>query len=121
MSVEETLALKTFPVIVNTECKNINRIYPTKQRQVAAIYSCAREFDIIHRIYIFGSSVTAKCNFDSDLDICIDADVSDGMKVYDMQKAFGDACEWNCDMLMLANIGQGLRDTVQNEGVIIYE
>jgi len=103
------------------ECKNINRIYPIKQRQVAAIYDLARGFDIIRRIFIFGSSITSRCNIDSNLDMCIDADISDGLKVYDMQKAFGEACDWNCDILMYANMGQTLRDTVQKEGVVIYE
>ena len=93
---------------------------PIKQRQVVAIYDRAGEFDIIRRIIIFGSNVTAKCNIDSDLDICIDADTSDGLKVYDMQKAVGEACDWNCDILMYANMGQTLRNTVQKEGVVIY-
>lgn len=121
MRVEDTLSLKQFPVTVATECKNINRIYPIKQRQVAAIYDRARDFDIIRKIIIFGSSVTAKCNIDSDLDMCIDADISDGLKVYDMQKAMGEICNWNCDILMYANIGEALRETVQKEGVVIYE
>ena len=113
MRAEDTLTLERFPVVVDTECKNINKIYPIKQRQVAAIYNRARDFDIIRRIYIFGSSVTAKCNIDSDLDMCVDADTSDGLKVYEMQKAFGEACDWNCDIIMYANMGQKLRDTVQ--------
>ena len=92
-----------------------------KQKQVAAIYDRARDFDIIRKIIIFGSSVTAKCNIDSDLDMCIDADTSNGLKVYEMQKAFGEVCDWNCDILMYQNIGPKLRDTVQREGVVIYE
>ena len=121
MQVDDTLTLKRFPVVVHTDCKNINRIYPIKQRQVAAIYDKAKDFDIIRKIIIFGSSVTARCKIDSDLDVCIDADTSDGMKVYDMQKAFGEVCDWNCDMIMYAHMGQALRETIQREGVVIYE
>lgn len=121
MRVEDTLKMQRFPVTVKTKCKNISRVYPLKQKQVAEIFDRASGFDIIRRIFVFGSSVTSKCNIDSDLDLCIDADTSDGMKVYEMQRAFGEACAWNCDILMYSNIGKTLRDTVQKEGVIIYE
>jgi len=121
MTVEDSLTMKRFPVTVRTDCKNIDRIYPLKQRQVSKIYDRAKEHEIVRKIFVFGSSVTPKCTVDSDLDLCIDADVSDGMKVYNLQKAIGDACDWNCDMLMYANIGDTLKETIQKEGVIIYE
>ena len=121
MRVEDTLTMKNFPVVVNTECRNINRVYPLKQKQVAEIYLRARNFDIIRKIIVFGSSVTPKCTIRSDLDLCVDADVSDGMKVYEMQKVFGEVCDWNCDIVMYSNMGNSLRDTVQKEGVVIYE
>lgn len=38
--------------------------------------------------------MAGKCNINSDLDICIDADTSDGMKIYNMQKEIGDICNW---------------------------
>ena len=73
------------------------------------------------KIYIFGSSVTGRCNIDSDLDICIDADTSDGIKIYHMQKEVGEICDWNCDIVMYSNIGERLKKTIQEEGVVIYE
>lgn len=121
MQAKDTLALERFPVTVKTRCKNIDRIYPLKQAQVSEIFDRARQFDIVKRIIVFGSSVTSRCNIDSDLDLCVDADVSDGLKVYEMQKAFGDACDWNCDIIMYANMGSALKETVRREGVVIYE
>ena len=121
MTVEETLSLERFPVTIQTDCPNIERIYPLKQRQVSEISKCAKQFDVVKRIIIFGSSVTPRCNVDSDLDICVDADTSDGMKVYEVEKAIGDICDWNCDIIIFSNVGQSLRTTVQNEGVVIYE
>ena len=121
MKVEDTLTMKRFPVTVKTECKNIDRIYPLKQSQVAKIYSQAGHFPIIRRIIVFGSSVTPRCHIDSDLDICVDADTSDGMKIFEMQKAIGDACDWNCDIVMYADTGSSLKETVNREGVVIYE
>ena len=121
MNTNDTLRLHRFPIVIESNCQNISRIYPLKQRQVDALHNMAADFDIVRKIYIFGSSVTPKCNIDSDLDICIDADTSDGMKVFDLQKAVGDICDWNCDILMYSNIGSVLKNTIDKEGVVIYE
>lgn len=58
MHVKDTLKIKDFPVVVRTDCKNIRRIYPLKQRTVAKIYEVALSHKVIRKIYIFGSSVT---------------------------------------------------------------
>lgn len=121
MQVKDTLSMKDFPVVVKTDCKNIRHVYPLKQRTVARLYEAALNHEVIRRIYVFGSSVTGRRNIDSDLDICIDADVSDGMKIYHMQKEIGDICDWNCDIVMYSNIGERLRKTIREEGVVIYE
>ena len=121
MSVEDTLTMKRFPVTVAGDCKNLDRIYPLKQRQVAEIYNRAKNFGKIRRIIVFGSSVTPKCHIDSDLDLCIDADTTDGLSVFQMQKAIGEACDWRCDIVMYPDIGNTLRETIHREGVVIYE
>lgn len=121
MEVKDTLALKRFPIVVKTDCKNIYRVYPLKQKIAVQLYKIGEEYKEIKRIYIFGSSVTSRCHIDSDIDICIDADVSDGMKIFEMQSKIGDACDWNCDIIMYSNLGSRLKETIQKEGVIIYE
>lgn len=121
MTVDDTLKLKRFPIVVTTDCGNISRIYPLKQAAVSKIYDKAADFDVIRKIIIFGSAVTPKCHIDSDLDICIDADTSDGIKIFDLQKEIGEACDWNCDILMYQNIGNNLRNTIDKEGVVVYE
>lgn len=75
MEVKDTLELKRFPIVVKTDCKNIHRIYPLKQKIAAQLYKIGEEYKEIKRIYIFGSSVTNRCHIDSDIDICIDADL----------------------------------------------
>ena len=121
MNTFDTMNLKHFPVVVDSDCMNISRVYPLKQKIVDELHKKAEDFDIVKRIYVFGSSVTPRCNIDSDIDICIDADTSDGMKVFELQKAVGDICDWNCDILMYSNIGSVLKDTIDKEGVVIYE
>ena len=111
MQAKDTLALERFPVTVKTRCKNIDRIYPLKQAQVSEIFDRARQFDIVKRIIVFGSSVTSRCNIDSDLDLCVEADISDGLKVYEMQKAykndpigFGTALREACRNIMIVKM-----------------
>lgn len=121
MIARDTLKITNFPLVVSSGCRNMSRIYPLKQQQVAEIYDEAKKHDIVKKIIVFGSSVTARCHAGSDLDICIDADVSDGMKVYELQKQIGDICGWNCDILMYSNLGSHLKKTINQEGVVIYE
>lgn len=121
MKVKDTLELTRFPIVVKTDCKNIYRVYPLKQRVVAQLYHIGKEYSEIKRIYIFGSSVTSRCHIDSDIDICVDADVSDGMKIFEIQSKIGEACGWNCDIIMYSNLGDRLKETIHKEGVVIYE
>lgn len=121
MTAQDTLELKRFPVVVNSDCRVMSKIYPLKQAEVERIIEAAGRFSFVNKIYIFGSSVTSRCHIDSDLDICIDADARDGMDVYRLQQVIGDICDWNCDIVMYQNIGNRLKDTIAKEGVIIYE
>jgi len=121
MIAKDTLKLKTFPQVIPSDCRNIRRVYPLKQRQVADICEEAKKHEIVRRVIIFGSSVTPRCHIDSDLDICIDADVSDGMKVHELQTRIGTICDWNCDILMYCDLGNRLKKTIDQEGVVVYE
>lgn len=121
MVAKDTLTMNRFPKVVLSDCHNLRRIYPLKQKQVAQIYDKVKDNSIVRRAIIFGSSVTGRCHTGSDLDICIDADVSDGMKVYELQRQIGEICNWNCDILMYSNLGSRMKNTVEREGVVIYE
>lgn len=110
-----------FPVVVESECKVINKVYPLKQKEVSLIFDLVSRYREVHRVYVFGSSVTSKCHMDSDIDICIDLDVCDGLKVYEIENAIGNICNWNCDILVYSNLGNQLKDTIRREGVIVYE
>lgn len=80
MEVKDTLNLTCFPIVVKTDCKNIYCVYPLKQKVVAELYNIALKYEEIRKIYIFGSTVTGRCNIESDLDICIDADGTGGYR-----------------------------------------
>lgn len=121
MKAKDTLNMRWFPKVVQSDCRAIRKIYPLKQKQVSGIYEVVKNRPEVRRVFIFGSSVTGRCHVGSDLDICIDADVSDGMRIYDLQSKIGTICDWNCDILMYNNIGQKLKNTIEQEGVVIYE
>lgn len=121
LTVEDLKTLRVFPVIVQTDCENIYRVYPLKQRMVAKIYEIAKRYPDVRRVYLFGSAVTSKCHIGSDLDVCVDMETEDGMEEYRLNGEIGEACDWNCDILMYRNIGSKLRNQIEEEGVIIYE
>lgn len=52
MQVKDTLKIKDFPVVVRTDCKNIRRIYPLKQKNVAKRYEAALNHEVIRKIKI---------------------------------------------------------------------
>ena len=121
ITVDDLKNLKIFPIVTQTDCKNIYRVYPLKQRSVAKIYEIAKNYPMIRKIYIFGSSVTNKCHVGSDLDICIDITAKDGLMEYKLYEEIGNASDWNCDILMYHHIGEKLKRQIEKEGVIIYE
>ena len=48
---------------------NINRIFPTKQRYVAALLDECKKDPNIQRVVVFGSALLAGCNLWSDIDV----------------------------------------------------
>lgn len=50
MNVDDTLTLRRFPVTVETDCKNIDRIYPLKQKQISEIVKRAGLFPIVRKL-----------------------------------------------------------------------
>lgn len=121
LTVEALKNLSVFPIIVQTDCKKIYRVYPLKQRMAAEVYDIAKKYPEVRKVYLFGSAVTNKCHRDSDLDVCVDMVTEDGMKEYDLNREIGDACNWDCDILMYRHIGSKLRNQIEEEGVVIYE
>lgn len=49
--------------------KNINRIFPTKQKDVGEMVEVCKKDENIQKVIVFGSSVTPLCNPWSDIDI----------------------------------------------------
>ena len=71
--IEEEKRNQTFPTPYKeySHIKNMNKIFPTKQRLVYNIVNEFKNNNIIEKIIIFGSSITDKVKPTSDLDIAI--------------------------------------------------
>jgi len=60
-----------FPIIVDSDFKDINRIHPLKQKAIAAIHDAIEDDADIKQAIVFGSSTNLKCNLQSDIDLYI--------------------------------------------------
>lgn len=63
-----------FPIIVDSDFKEINRIHPLKQKAVTAIHDALRDDADVKQAIVFGSSTSLKCNPQSDIDLYISID-----------------------------------------------
>ena len=54
---------------------DLSMVYPLQQRNVVSVYELLRSNPLIKAVTVFGSSVSQKCNINSDLDLLLDVDV----------------------------------------------
>lgn len=97
--------------------QNVNKIFPTKQKDVALLVNKLKENKKIKRIIIFDSSVTWACNPWRDIDIYIEHDAENLNSInipYSDIKSSLDI--W--DSLLVDN---NLLKEIIDKGVIIYE
>lgn len=93
--------------------RNANHVFPTQQQDVATIVRvCAGSLGL-HRIVIFGSSVTPLCNPWSDIDVYFEAEDGWIPPVFDTVAAV--------DCWTTATVDRELLDEIFRTGVIVYE
>ena len=108
--------IKVFPVCIdcNEEEKRIlQHVYPIMQSYVQQIIRST--FPGVTKIILFGSSITMKCNIESDLDIAIQTNI------YDL-RVFHAMIPIKCDVLYYNDIAQGDQLLTEvNTGLVIKE
>lgn len=93
-----------FPIVVSDERIDMSRIYPTQQKSVKKVIDELRQEKSLDKVILFGSSITMRCNKDSDLDFCV------GLKNYTMDlknrvsEKIQEACDWKADILWFDRI-----------------
>ena len=94
---------------------NINKIFPTQQEAVAEMIEVCKKIPNIRKIIIFGSSVTPRCNPESDIDIYFETvkemnkwpSIGSHTVVFDKWDNF--------------TVDKNLYDEIMKTGVLVYE
>lgn len=116
-----------FNKVVTEDILNIQYIHPLKQRVVAEIVQCACKDDGVKTIRVFGSSITSKCDFDSDLDICIewkfDCYDAEGVLVPEtlqFMQSISLITQGKCDVVHFQYLEGTVVEDAAKKGVIVY-
>ena len=101
-------------IITDREFQNAKYVFPLQQRDVLKIVEKAEKEPNIHRVIIFGSSVTAQCNPWSDIDVYLEQ-VSENTTI-----TFEDL-EAPVDKWTNFSTDEDLLKEIKTTGVCVYE
>ena len=102
--------------------KELSLINVIKRKQVADCINVISKYDFVKRLIIFGSSVTDRCDTNSDIDICIDMiGNTRGLHTYQLGVELNKVCENNCDILTYNKLRGKIKNEIDDKGVIVYE
>lgn len=96
-----------------TPFRNVEYIFPTQQRDVAELIGQWKAVDAVHKIVIFGSSVTSACNPWSDIDVYVELDSEVNLKRPHFEVPIDLWTNFDVDDRLLAEINE--------TGVLVYE
>ena len=103
----------SFKVINKNRYKNIEHVHPIQQENVGKIVNALMDYETVKKIIIFGSSVTPKCNYQSDLDVYVELDKEENVKTYDVDVPVDFWTNFNVDPKML--------EEIKMKGVVVYD
>ena len=114
-----------FPIIVNNDNYECNRIHPLMQKMVNKIYNFVSNTYEIEKVIIFGSSINIRCNRNSDIDIAvkIKSESFNRNVQNNISEQIQEITEYNSDIIWLNTIDQNTKlfNNINTKGVIIYE
>ncbi len=116
-----------FNKVADTDVENIEYIHPLKQKLVSEIVEAARLDKGVKSLRVFGSAITNQCDFESDLDICIDwnFDCYDAEGVLVPEAAsflniISVLTKGNCDVVHFKYLEGTVVEHDAKKGVIVY-
>lgn len=119
-----------FENVTQYDYRILHKIHPFKQNEVAQLIELCKQFPVLAKIIVFGSSITYGCSPHSDLDIAVDwnckAYVDGGVlspEIYDAMQAIQKNSKYNIDILQIQGKDcwdSGLSKSIE-KGVVIYE
>lgn len=111
--------MRIFPKVTDGD-EVLKYVFPTKQRDVQKAISIAREDERIRRLIVFGSAVTVKCGMTSDIDLAIDADISED-EFLEIARKFYSGIPSEIDLVQYNRIKSDLlKSEIDNKGVELY-
>ena len=90
-----------FKVLYNSDKVDMRRVFPTKQLVVSKINQTFAGDKRLACIMLFGSSVTMKCNKDSDIDLLVrlNKDYITVETKNEISEKLQEICDWNADII----------------------
>lgn len=106
--------------------KNIDRIHPCKREKVLRgmeyVEEVNRDSVVIPKVFIFGSSVTADCSDESDIDVGFVSNVPMGdVRRFEFLRKLPSVMDDLCDVFEINDFGGRLKQEVLQKGVVVYE
>lgn len=92
---------------------NIEKIHPIQQENVEKILDELKKYDCVSKVIIFGSSVTPRCTYYSDLDIYVELDKEVNVKTFNIDTPVDFWTNFSVEKPML--------EEIKNKGVVVYE
>lgn len=91
-----------YPIVKGCEGMpfEMSRVYPLKQRGVKTIYETLKDNPFIKGVTIFGSSISQKCTYESDIDVALSVteNCTDRDKIR-IVNTIQEKLDWQCDIL----------------------
>lgn len=102
-----------FKPVKNIDFKNIIYIHPSQQKRVFNIINELKNYKEVKKIIIFGSSISYKCNEDSDIDMYVELSKDINVKTYNVDCPVDYWDNYNVDPDMFKHI--------KAKGVLVYD
>lgn len=114
-----------FPIIVENNNFECDRIHPLAQKKINDIYNEIIKYDVIEKVVLFGSSINIRCNIKSDIDlaIMIKSEHFNRESQNLISEAIQEVADYNVDIVWLNTIDSSsqLFQNITLMGVVIYE
>lgn len=98
--------------VVSKKFKNANKIHPVQQNNVFKLIEELKKYDEVKKVVVFGSSVTTKCNYESDLDVYVELSKNRNVKSYSLDVAV--------DFWTNFSIEPEMTKEINAKGVVVY-
>lgn len=73
-----------FKVVIKNGFRNAKLIHPVHQRYISEIINELKKYKSVKKIIVFGSSVTKRCTYESDIDLYVELSKDEHVNTYNV-------------------------------------